>query len=71
MKSFHENEAWEIVDVPHAGTVQQCKWVVKNKYYKFDKVHYRARLVAKGFIQKHVIDYEGPFPPMIRLREYL
>lgn len=56
MKSFQENEAWDLVDVPNAETVLQCKWIFKKKCNQCHKVNYHARLVAKGFIEKLDID---------------
>lgn len=66
LQSFEKNSAWEIVDVPKDGTIVQCKWVLRKKYDSENNVRYRARLVAKGFTQKHGVDYTETFSPVVR-----
>lgn len=66
LKSFEENDAWKIVQLPEKASVVKCKWVFKRKVSCDGKVTYRARLVAKGFSQKHGIDYDETFSPVVR-----
>lgn len=66
LESFKKNDAWELVDRPADATIVQCKWVFKKKYDSTGKVRYRARLVAKGFLQKPDIDYHETFSPVLR-----
>uniref|UniRef100_A0A2A4J3A4 Reverse transcriptase Ty1/copia-type domain-containing protein n=1 Tax=Heliothis virescens TaxID=7102 RepID=A0A2A4J3A4_HELVI len=66
MKSFHDNDAWELVDKPSGVRIVQCKWVFKKKLNSDNSVRYRARLVAKGFSQKKGIDYKETFSPVLR-----
>ncbi|CAH2083465.1 unnamed protein product [Euphydryas editha] len=66
LKSFEENEAWEVVDRPDKATIVKCKWVFKKKLDSEKKVRYRARLVAKGFTQMAGIDYKETFSPVLR-----
>ncbi|GBP24126.1 Zinc finger BED domain-containing protein 5 [Eumeta japonica] len=51
LQSFHDNDAWKVVDRPSDARVVQCKWVYKKKLNCDNAVRYRARLVAKGFTQ--------------------
>lgn len=66
LRSFEDNDAWEIVDIPESGTIVQCKWVFKKKFDNENKVKYRARLVAKGFAQQPGIDFDETFAPVVR-----
>lgn len=66
LKCFEENDAWELVDPPSDSSVVQCKWVLKKKYELNNQVRYRARLVAKGFSQRHGLDYAETFSPVVR-----
>ncbi|CAH2109249.1 unnamed protein product [Euphydryas editha] len=63
---FEENQAWELVDASNSGCVVQCKWVLKKKCDVDGKVLYRARLVAKCFTQRHGVDYNETFSPVVR-----
>lgn len=66
LKSFHENEAWEIVNKPSDAKVVQCRWVYKKKLNIDNTVRYRARLVAKGYTQREGIDYKETFSPVLK-----
>lgn len=66
LKSFEENNAWEVVDIPVSGNIVKCKWVLKKKCDAEDNVRYRARLVAKGCSQKYGVDYDETFSPVVR-----
>lgn len=66
MKSFSENDTWELVDRPSSGTVVKNKWVFQRKYNSENEVRYRARLVAKGFTQVKGLDYNETFSPVVR-----
>lgn len=52
------NETWSIVDSPKNKNIIDCKWVFTIKNDELgDPVKYKARLVARGFKQKYLIDY--------------
>lgn len=64
---FETNDAWELTDnVPNSSTVVPCKWVFKKKTSESGEVKYRARLVAKGCVQKAGVDYDDVFSPVVR-----
>lgn len=66
IKSFEDNQTWELIDRPPGASVVQCKWVFKKKCDNENRVSYRARLVAKGFSQKAGVDFDETFAPVIR-----
>jgi hypothetical protein len=66
LKSFSENDTWELVDRPKDGTVVKNRWVFKKKYDSDGEVRYRARLVAKGFTQKEGVDFTETFSRVLR-----
>lgn len=66
LKSFEDNDAWEVVPSPEQGTVVSCKWVFQKKLNTDNTVRYRARLVAKGFTQRPGVDFDETFSPVLR-----
>lgn len=66
LKSFEDNDAWELVEHPQDSSVIQCRWVFKKKYDSENNVRYRARLVAKGFSQQAGVDFHETFSPVLR-----
>lgn len=66
LKSFEDNEAWKVVDLPVNSTVVPCKWVFKRKMDIDNNITYRARLVAKGYVQKPGVDFDETFSPVLR-----
>ena len=57
-----ENKAWNVVDTPPSSEVLKPKWVFRIKEYADgNPKRYRARLVAKGFLQKYGVDYIETF----------
>ena len=65
--SLMENDTWDLVELPEGRTAVGCKWVFKVKYNGEGKaVRFKSRLVAKGYSQKHGIDFEETFSPVVR-----
>lgn len=66
---MYTNQVWTLVDAPEGVTPIGCKWVYKKKIGADGQVDtYKASLVAKGFRQKQVIDYDETFSPVVMLK---
>lgn len=66
LEFFHENNVWTLVE-PKGVNAVKCKWVFKVKRgIDGEIIRYRARLVAKGFIQKYGINFSETFAPVVR-----
>jgi Reverse transcriptase (RNA-dependent DNA polymerase) len=53
-----------MIPLPNGKKPVGCKWVYKIKYHSNDTIErYKAKLVAKGYIQTYEIDYEETFAP--------
>jgi transposase InsO family protein len=68
MRSIEENSTWELVDPPAGCRPIGLKWVFKVKRDEHGAiVKYKARLVARGFVQREGIDFEEVFAPVARM----
>jgi hypothetical protein len=65
MKSIEENSTWELVDPPRGCRPIGLKWVFKVKRDEHGAiVKYKARLIARRFVQREGIDFEEVFAPV-------
>lgn len=61
------NDTWVIVDKPVGKEVIDSKWVYKLKRDEFGNIKtYKARLVARGFLQKDMV-FKDIYSPVARL----
>ena len=68
MKAIEENETWELIDPPLGCRPISLKWVYKVKRDEQGAiVKHKARLVARGFVQREGIDFEEVFAPVARM----
>jgi hypothetical protein len=68
MKSIEENSTWELVDPPHDCRPIGLKWVFKVKRDEHGEiVKYKARLIARRFVQREGIDFEDLFALVARM----
>ena len=66
-QAFFDNGTWEIVDIDPSWNLLSSKWVFKIKSDKHGNIsRYRARLVARGFLQREGVDYGNIFSPVVR-----
>ena len=57
-ESLSKNKTWELTELPKRKKPIGCKWVFKKKKAVSEKEweRFKARLVVKGYSQKHGID---------------
>jgi hypothetical protein len=68
MDSIEENGTWSLVDLPPGRKSIGVKWVFKVKRDKHGVVSkHKARLVVKGYVQRHGIDYDEVFTLVAQL----
>ena len=68
MKAIEDNGTWELVDPPMGYRPMGLKWVYKVKRDERGViVKYKARLIARGFVQREGIDFEEVFAPVVRM----
>lgn len=65
--SLMENNTWDLVELPQNRTAIGSKWVFKAKHRDNGEVErYKGRLVAQGFSQRHGVDYNETFSPVVK-----
>uniref|UniRef100_A0A2N9HJ51 Reverse transcriptase Ty1/copia-type domain-containing protein n=1 Tax=Fagus sylvatica TaxID=28930 RepID=A0A2N9HJ51_FAGSY len=65
LDALHKTHTWDMTTLPPGKSAVGCKWVYKIKTRADGSVkRYKARLVARGFIQEYGIDYEETFAHM-------
>jgi hypothetical protein len=64
LSALDHTYTWNIVPLPSHAVPITCKWVFKVKT-KFDSSieRYKARLVARGFLQAQGRDFDETFAP--------
>jgi hypothetical protein len=62
-----KNRTCHLVPPQKGRNVIDCKWVYKIKRKAYGSLdRYKARLVAKSFKQRHGLDYEETFSPVVK-----
>ncbi|GMF68664.1 unnamed protein product [Phytophthora fragariaefolia] len=66
IQSHEDNETWVLEPRPKGRIVLKNRWVYGIKYKSGGSVdRFKARLVIKGFLQKHGIEYTDIFAPVV------
>ncbi|KAD6453934.1 hypothetical protein E3N88_08640 [Mikania micrantha] len=66
--SILSNHTWELTDLPKGNKPIGSKWIFKKKLRPDGTVDkYKARLVIRGFTQKHGLDYFDTYSPVTKI----
>jgi len=66
--TIKRNNTWELVELPLNKKPIALKWIYKVKVNADGEiVRHKARIVAKGFLQKVLIDYGEVYAPVSRI----
>lgn len=68
IEAIEKNDTWVLTDLPRGGKMIGVKWIYKTKINEKGEVDkYKARLVAKWYIQTYGVDYAEVFAPVARM----
>ena len=67
LRSIHDNNIWELVDLPDNEKVMDLKWEFMIKKDADGSVKHKARLVAKEYVQEEGVDFEEVFVPVAKM----
>jgi len=71
IQSLKDNNTWILVDLPPNRKPIKGRWVYKTKLKQDGSIDkYKARWVAKGFLQKYVIDYTETYHNTVKPMAY-
>lgn len=62
---MQNNDVWDVLDLPDTFKRIGCKWVFKTKRDSRGNLErFKARLIAKEYIQHEGINFNGTFSPI-------
>jgi hypothetical protein len=65
--ALQKQGTWSLVPPPPHKNIVGCKWVYKLKRHSDGTIaRYKARLIAKGFLQQQGVDYDETFSPVVK-----
>lgn len=68
LEALRKNQTWDITVLPQGSKPISCKWVYKVKRNANGTVKkFKARLVARGFLQKYGLTYHDSFAPVAKV----
>ena len=69
--SMHDFGVWKLVPEPRGANLMSCKWVFALKRNKLGEIErFKARLTARGFTQREVVDFDETWAPTARSRSF-
>ena len=68
LRSIHDNNIWELVDLPDNEKIMDLKWEFMIKKDADGSVKHKARLVAKEYVQEEGADFEEVFVPVAKVK---
>ena len=71
MSSLRANQTWKLVERTKGKNIVDCKWVFAIKADEAgNPIRYKARLVARGFSQQYLVNYNEIFAPVARISSF-
>lgn len=68
MKALQKNQTWDLVTLPRGKKIMECRQIYSIKLAAQGNIErYKARVVAKGYTQKHGINYGDTFAPIEKI----
>lgn len=68
LEAIEKNSTWSLCTLPAGHKAIGLKWVFKlKKNTAGEVIKHKAWLVAKGYVQRHGVDFEEVFAPVARL----
>jgi len=69
LQSIIDNHTWEPSDLPKGKKALTTRWVYTVKHDDNNEIiRWKARLVVKGFMQRHGIDFTETFAPTVGIK---
>ena len=66
-KALVANGTWCLIPRPPGANVVMGKWIFKHKFHSDSSLaRHKARWVVHGFSQRHGIDYNETFSPIVK-----
>ena len=68
MTFIEQNDTWKLTELPIGRKVIGLKWIYKIKQdAKGEIIKYKERLVVKGYVQEHRVNFDEIFVPVTRI----